>query len=184
MVALLGGAIGALLLVSIGILALLWTFAVSHPWHAAFIYPFILFMGWRQWRKEQRQAYERLDARMRDEHVPSMSPTEYEKFVARELQKAGWSVTHCGAVGDQGCDVVAELRGFKAVIQAKLYRKPCGNQGVQQIVAARMHYNAQVMAVVCPAGFTASAQELALSNGVHLMDHGGLKNLAAIARIP
>jgi HJR/Mrr/RecB family endonuclease len=117
--------------------------------------------------------------------VPSMSPIEYERFVGRLLQRAGWTVKQCGRAGDQGCDVVAELRGLRAVVQCKLYRgKRCGNAAVQQIVAARRHYGAHLMVVVCPAGFTPAAQALAASNGVHLMDHAGLVGLERAARIP
>lgn len=135
--------------------------------------------------KEQRAAAAAVGERMRDEHVPDMSPREYEQFAARLLEQAGWRVLHCGQAGDQGCDVLAELRGFKAVVQCKLYRtQRCGNAAVQQVVGARRHYGAQVMAVVAPSGFTRSAVALAATNGVHLMHHTALPGLASAARIP
>jgi restriction system protein len=53
-------------------------------------------------------------------------------------------------------------------VQCKLYcGKRCGNAAVQEVVAARHPYNAQIMVVVCPAGFTPVARALAASNGVH-----------------
>ena len=103
---------------------------------------------------------------------------------ARQLERAGWKVLHCGKNGDQGCDVLAELRGFRAVVQCKLYRKRCGDEAVQQVAGARRHYNAHVMAVVCPADFTAAAQQLAASNGVHLLHHSALATLEGAARSP
>ena len=161
-----------------------WHMAVTWPMEFwLFIVPcFLALFHVEHQAKKRRHAA--MDERLRDEHVPSMSPREYEQFVARLLERAGWKVTHSGRVGDQGCDVVAELRGFRAVVQCKLLRKPCGNAAVQQVAASRAHYGAQVMAVVCPAGFTASAMILAASNGVHLMHHSSLPNLAQAARIP
>ncbi len=132
-------------------------------------------------RKQKRA---RFDALMRDAHVPSMSPTDYEQFTARLLGQAGWSVRHVGRKGDQGADVVAELRGFKAVMQCKLYRAAVGSAAVQEVCAARLFYGAQIMVVVCPAGYTASAQALAAANGVHLLHHSALHRLERLARIP
>ena len=42
----------------------------------------------------------------------------------------------------------------------------------------------QIAVVVAPCGFTASAQELAASNGVHLLHHSALSTLERAARIP
>ena len=135
-------------------------------------------------REVRKQKAAAVAERLRDEHVPSMSPTEYEQFAARQLERAGWAVKHCGRTGDQGADVIAELRGFKAVCQVKLYRSRCGNQAVQEAVGARKHYGAQIMVVVAPSGFTRSAVELAASNGVHLLHHTALVGLERAARIP
>lgn len=160
--------------------ALAWQFAVDHPALAISIGSLTVSALCSISIARRR----RLDAQMRDEHVPSMSPTEYEQFNARLLERAGWRVRHCGHTGDQGCDVVAEIRGFKAVVQCKLYRSRVGNGAVQEAVAARRHYGAQIMVVVAPAGFTQSAQALAASNGVHLLHHSALHTLAGLARIP
>jgi len=173
-----------LAMVVLAIVALVWQWADQHPLLALFVIPSTLYGLYRLGKHEQAKRQAILDARLRDEHVPSMSPLEYEQFVARQLERAGWTVKHCGRQGDQGADVVADLRGFRAVVQVKLYRKRCGNDAVQQISAARRHYDAQIMVVVCPAGFTPSAVALASSNGVHLMDHSALASLATAARIP
>ena len=164
--------------------ALLWQFASEHPFWATVLIPSAVCGLYLIGKQERQKQQEVIDARLRDEHVPSMSPREYEQFTARQLERAGWKVLHVGRQGDQGCDVLAELRGFKAVCQCKLYRKRAGNDSVQQAVAARRHYGAQVVVVVAPNGFTTSAQELAASNGVHLMHHSRLAMLEAEARIP
>ena len=151
--------------------------AYAYPWWTlVFVAGFCAFV-WRDLRTQRAIT----DARLRDEHVPSMSPAEFERFVARQLEQAGWSVRHTGRTGDQGCDVVAELRGFRAVVQVKKCR--AGNAAVQEVVAARHHYGAQVMVVVA-LGFTPAARLLAASNGVHLMHHSQLCDLETLARIP
>lgn len=164
--------------------ALLWQFAAEHPFWATVLIPSVAFVLVRLYKAEQAKQLATIDARLRDEHVPSMSPREYEQFTARQLERAGWKVLHVGRHGDQGCDVLAEIRGFKAVCQCKLYRKRAGNDAVQQAVGSRRHYGAQVVVVVAPNGFTTSAQELAASNGVHLMHHSRLAMLESEARIP
>ena len=164
--------------------ALVWYFIEQYPTIAAITIPAVIVFGcWAIRRARDRKA-QILDLRLRDEHVPSMSPREYEQFTARQLERAGWKVSHCGRPGDQGADVVGELRGFKCVVQVKMYRARCPNTAVQQAVAARRHYAAQIVAVVAPNGFTRSAVELAATNGVHLLHHGALQTLEAAARIP
>jgi HJR/Mrr/RecB family endonuclease len=177
-------ALGTLFMVLLAAVALLWQWASENPWLAAFAIPSVLVAAYALGRMELDRRQAITDARLRDEHVPSMSPREYEQFTARQLERAGWKVLHVGKTGDQGCDVLAELRGFKAVLQCKLYRKRAGNDAVQQAVAARRHYSAQIVAVVAPAGFTRSAVELAESNGVHLLHHTALAGLERAARIP
>lgn len=164
----------------------------SGLWHAATTWPAMFWLvmvpvftygAWselRAWRIKQ----DALDARLRDEHVPSMSPIEYEQFTARQLERAGWKVLHCGKPGDQGCDVLAELRGFRAVVQVKKYNNRAGNDAVQQATGARGFYKAHVMVVVAPNGFTRGAQDLAAGCGVHLLHHNELHTLERAARIP
>jgi HJR/Mrr/RecB family endonuclease len=170
-----------LAMVFLAVVALIWQWASEHPLMALFVIPSTVVALALIGRHERLKQQAILDARMKDEHVPSMSPIEFERFVARQLEKAGWKVVHCGRPGDQGCDVLAELRGFKAVVQCKLCR--AGNGAVQEVVGARMFYGAQVMAVVA-LGFTEAARSLASSNGVHLLHYSELGRLERNARIP
>jgi HJR/Mrr/RecB family endonuclease len=182
-----GKALSSLALVAIAAAALLVGWIRDNPLLAAVLIPSVVGGIWWLVRAGLKVEAETMDAKLRDEHVPSMSPLDYERFAARLLERAGWKVRHIGAAGDQGCDVLAEFAGehrtSRAVIQCKLYSKPCGNAGVASVVAARRHYDAQVMAVVCPAGYTASARALARTNGVHLLHHNDLPKLAAVANL-
>ncbi len=175
-----GQALGWLFLIAFAGVALLWQWAAENPLLAAVAAVLIAaYVAYAVHLDRVKRAERLVDA-----HVPDMSPVEYEQFVARLLKLAGWSVEHVGRQGDQGADVIGELRGFKAVFQVKLYRKRAGNDSVQQAVAARRHYGAQIVVVVAPNGFTPSAQALAASNGVHLLHHSALTTLEGAARIP
>jgi restriction system protein len=172
-------ALGTIGLVLLAVLALVWQWAAEHPGWALVIGSALIWLSVYGARLQRAQRL----ALQNDAHVPSMSPLEYEQFVARELERAGWKVKHIGTQGDQGCDVLAYRAGFRLVVQCKLYRARVGNAAVQEIVGARRHYRAHLMAVVAPAGFTPSAQALARSNGVHLLHHAQIAGLAKAARV-
>lgn len=122
---------------------------------------------------ERKVAQARISRTYHDE----MTPTEYEHLCARLLSESGWSTEVTRASGDQGADVIAKKGGIRAVIQAKKYSAPVGNDAVQQVYAAQAHYGATVGAVVSTAGFTASARQLARSTRVHLLHHDKLLEL-------
>lgn len=109
--------------------------------------------------------------------VGDMTPTDYEVLCADILKKFGWDTEVTKAQGDQGVDVVAEKSGKRAVLQCKLYSRPVGNKAVQEVVAGRLHYGADVAAVVSNQPFTPSARELAESSNVILLHHEELDRL-------
>jgi restriction system protein len=115
--------------------------------------------------------------------VWSLSPLAYEEYCALLLRDAGWQ-THMTPLQDQGVDVIAILRGTKVAIQCKMYTHPVGNRAVQEVVAGRLHYGAQVAVVVSTATYTASAYALAASTQVLLLHHDQLPQLEWLAKIP
>ncbi len=108
---------------------------------------------------------------------PTMNAREFEAHCARVLQSHGWQATTTAATGDQGADVIAEKKGHRVVLQAKLYNSPVGNKAVQEAHSAKFHYKASAAVVVTNSSFTASAQQLAQSTGVHLLHHSELPEL-------
>ncbi|MCE2578748.1 restriction endonuclease [Komagataeibacter sp. FNDCR1] len=109
---------------------------------------------------------------------PGMDPLEYEQYCAAELRHDGWQAETTVGSGDQGADIIATRRGLRMVVQCKLYSRTVGNDAVQQITAARAHYNATVAAVVSNAAYTRAARQLARTNGVWLLHHDELRGLA------
>ena len=112
----------------------------------------------------------------------TMSPTEFEKWCALELEKQGWSCLITRVTGDQGADVVAEkaINGSKKkrlVIQCKLYSSAVGNKAIQEAYAAKSHYVANHAAVVTNAKFTTPAKELAQSTKVFLWHFSDLSQI-------
>jgi restriction system protein len=157
-----------------------WLLAEAHPlwfWLSAGL--FAAYVAWAVVLERRR-----LDAIRRDAHVPSMSPVEYEHFVARLLNDAGWNVRHIGALGDQGVDVIAEIRGVMVAVQAKKYSGRAGNDAVQQVVAGKRYHGCAVAAVVAPNSYTRAAKQLADANGVLLLHHDDLPRLEKLARVP
>jgi restriction system protein len=106
---------------------------------------------------------------------PRMDPIDYEHHCAILLRQSGWDAQVTAASGDQGADVLARRNGALLVVQCKLYRGAVGNASVQQVSAARLHHRARFAAVVSNARFTASAVQLARTNGVYLLHHDQLK---------
>jgi restriction system protein len=122
---------------------------------------------------EARQ--ENLGAETRFERV--RTGAEFELFCADELRRGGWQVALTGASRDQGADLIAERGKERLVVQCKFLNRPVGNYAVQEVVAARSHHLGNRALVVANQRFTASAIELAATNGVELCHWGELSRL-------
>jgi restriction system protein len=96
------------------------------------------------------------------------SGAEFELFCAAELDKGGWQVQLTGPSRDQGADLIASRGRDRLIVQCKFLNRPVGNYAVQEVVAARSHHVGNRAMVVSNQRFTASAVELAATNGVQL----------------
>ena len=110
--------------------------------------------------------------------IDTMSPTEFEHFCAALLRNAGWDAKVTQASGDQGIDIVAEISGFRAVFQCKLYSNPVGNAAVQEVIAGRAFERAHLAAVISNSTFTLSARQLAATAQVHLLHFSEVSEFA------
>lgn len=107
----------------------------------------------------------------------NMDGIGYEHFCADILRSNGWSVSVTQASSDQGADLIAYCSEDVLVVQCKRFKGSVGNAAVQQVVAARAHYNGTKCVVVSTGTFTRSARELAASNKVELLHHDELRYL-------
>ena len=125
--------------------------------------------------------------RLYEVHIPAADEAEldhpvaipenhkaFEHWCAQVLGGQGWDAHVVGGSGDQGADVIATKDGVVLVVQCKRWAAAVTNKAVQEIAAARAHYDAQSALVVSASGFTASARMLAQTNGVMLVDAAAL----------
>ena len=102
----------------------------------------------------------------------AMTGMEFEQHCAKLLGRKGFhSVKVTPASGDYGADLVAvDKRGRKWVVQCKRYTGKVGSAAVQEIVAAKAHYQADKAAVMTNSQLTSNAKKLALENDVMLFE--------------
>ncbi|WP_215755098.1 restriction endonuclease [Acetobacter sp. P5B1] len=110
--------------------------------------------------------------------------TSFEHSCALTLAQCGWNAKKRGGSGDCGCDVMATYAGYRLVLQCKDTAKPAGSLAVQQALAAKARYNADYAGVVCNAGFTPAAQDLAHYTRVELLSSRDLFSLRKRFRLP
>jgi len=95
---------------------------------------------------------------------------EFEKLLGKLFKKMGYEVENTKLSGDQGADLIVKKFNKKIAIQAKNYSDNVTNKAVQEVVAAKKHYNCDEAIVVTNSFFTNSAKKLAMSNNVKLWD--------------
>jgi|GEM_PF-2810342 hypothetical protein len=100
---------------------------------------------------------------------------QFEEFLAQQFEYGGFKVTLTPKSRDQGADLITENEdGFITVIQAKKYDGIVSNSAIQEIVAAKAYYNADLAMVITTGYFSKSAIDLAEANAVILMDRDKL----------
>jgi len=110
--------------------------------------------------------------------MKKLTPVEYEQYCLSIFRLEGWTAKATPVTGDQGADLVCESGGFRVVVQCKQYSQSVGNSAVQEVLAARVFYEAALAAVVTNASFTKSAIELAKRTSVHLLHDSRLREWA------
>lgn len=126
-------------------------------------------------------AFEETVAGMREAPRPlaSLSGSDFERLLARLYEKMGYTVQLNGRTGDQGADLIATRGNERLIIQAKRYTGSVGNAAVQEVVAAKSHYDGNVAIVISTSKFTREAVELAKTNSVQLVGLSDLQRALA-----
>ncbi|QQE81204.1 restriction endonuclease [Alicyclobacillus sp. SO9] len=109
--------------------------------------------------------------------VDKMTGRTFENYLGHLFRSQGYRVKVTRESGDYGADLVLEKNGSKIVVQAKRYQKNVSIKAVQEVQASLAYYGAQQGWVVTNSGFTASAVNLARSNGIRLVGRKELMNL-------
>lgn len=112
-----------------------------------------------------------------DMDIDEMDGTEFEQWCAELLKKKGFTnVFVTQASKDQGADILAEMDGRTYAIQCKRYGKPVGNKAVQEAIASREYYQADLGMVITNNYFTTNAIDLANTTDVILWDREDILN--------
>ena len=105
-------------------------------------------------------------------NVKDMTGIEFEGYCAEMLIQNGFCrVIVTPLSGDYGADIVAyDKQGCKWVFQCKRFKNKVGNTAVQEVVAAKAHYQAEYSAVMTNSVLTDGARRLARENNVVLYE--------------
>ena len=102
---------------------------------------------------------------------------KFENHCMEILKHHGWEVKETPITGDQGVDLIASIENLRLCIQCKDHEKAIGNKAVQEISAGKLFWKGTHAILVSKSGFTKSAQQLAKSNKVILINELQLKYL-------
>lgn len=106
--------------------------------------------------------------------VDIMDPFLFQDLIGLMYKSRGYAVHPTPKRGDQGADVIVEFGGERIVLQTKLWDSNVGNGAIQEVVAARAHWQCQRAVALTNRAFTDAAIELARSNRVDLIDRAKL----------
>ncbi len=109
-------------------------------------------------------------------HTDTMSGLEFELFLKSLFGKMGYKVETTVATGDFGVDLIL-TKGRKVIVQAKRYKGKISVSAIQEVCAAKQHYQIFNACVVTNSYFTKPAIELAKTNGIVLIDRDALSNI-------
>lgn len=101
-------------------------------------------------------------------NVSEMSGLDFESYCAMVLAKKGFThIMVTPASGDFGADLIAQdKKGLRWVFQCKRYSGRVGNSAIQEVVAAKAHYQADRAGVMTNSRLTEKAKQLAWENEV------------------
>ena len=145
-------------------------FAVITTVLAIIIYSSIL-NHWHKKEKELQNAIINTDIKQ----IDSLSPFEFEEWVARFLRASGYIANTTKKSGDYGVDVIAEKDGNRIAIQVKKYSKAVGIKAVQEVISGMAYYNCYEGWVISSAPyFTQAANKLADARNIKLYSKNDL----------
>ena len=101
----------------------------------------------------------------------------FENFCFQKLQSQGWDVKETPLSGDQGVDLIASIDDLRLCIQCKDHKKAIGNKAVQEVYAGKKYWLGTHAILISRSGFTKSAQRLALSSKVILINEFEIENI-------
>ena len=105
---------------------------------------------------------------------------KFENLCFQKLRAQGWEVKQTPVSGDQGVDLIASMNDLRLCIQCKDHQKAIGNKAVQEVYAGKKYWLGTHSILISRSGFTKSAQKLAASSGVILINEFEIENIKNI----
>lgn len=136
---------------------------------------------YKKWKKNKYTAMDFLK-QANIEYVDVMQGYEFENFLRVMFFYLGYDALVTKRSGDYGADLVLKKDGEITVVQAKRYNGSVGVKAVQEVVSAKIHYNATQSMVVTNSKFTKEAEHLASENNVIMIDRMELSGLIVEAK--
>jgi len=109
--------------------------------------------------------------------IDKMDGIQFEQYLGHLFKARGYQVQVTQASGDFGADLLIEKEGTRIAIQAKRYSSSVGLKAVQEVAAAKAHYQAAEAWVITNSKYTEQAKQLASSNGIKLFSRNDLVDM-------
>ncbi len=107
--------------------------------------------------------------------VDTLTPYEFEEWIARFLRTSGYKAEATKKSGDYGVDVIAEKENVRIAIQVKKFTKSVGVKAVQEVISGMDYYNCYEGWVMTTAPyFTQAAINLAKTRNIKLYNKNDL----------
>lgn len=105
------------------------------------------------------------------EKLQSLSPADFERYVALVFRRKGYDVSVRGRSGDLGVDLdIVNAEGRRAVVQCKRYRSTVGPEVVRELYGTMIHERAAHAFLVTTADISDAAREWARGKPITLVD--------------
>ncbi|GMA63075.1 restriction endonuclease [Alicyclobacillus fastidiosus] len=106
-----------------------------------------------------------------------MTGEDFEDALQYTLRKKGWRLETTKKSGDFGADLIGtDPQGRRVVIQAKRWKQKVGVEAVNQVIAARVYYEAERALIITNHYLTNSAWDLAKKANIEAWTRKRLSN--------
>lgn len=141
--------------------------------------------------RDNRDRAERLRTQARRADVKlaqlgSLSPEQFEEFVAEVFEALGYQVECVGGTGDEGADLRLVRDGLRAVVQCKYYQRKgvIGSPDLQKFLGTVHHTGSHKGYFVTTRTFSLAAEKFAAEHPIELVDGARLIELVEQALGP
>ena len=128
----------------------------------------------------EKSCYKLLNETQVNSNLNYKKGLKFENLCFQKLQSQGWEVKQTPVTGDQGVDLIASIDDFRLCIQCKDHKKAIGNKAVQEIFSGKKYWLGTHAILISRSGFTKSAQKLASSSNVILINEFEIENIKDI----